>query len=311
MTSRKHFVCRALNMALLPFGVRLEQTPAPCTLGDLCAMLPGIGFDGAIFWQPVYSDWMVRRQDRLRILSVHHELRFTAEKEGLRLRFDDLQFRIMGHDELLILHEVFHKREYSLELGNRPHVVADFGMNVGIASLFFARQSAVTAVYGYEPFGSTYNLALQNISMNPECGHKIIPHQFGLGRESSRMICKYNALNRGLMGNMADHSRHQWLKTFSTEEIEIRPASVEIQRIKNEHPSDLLILKCDVEGAEKEIVRDLSETDTWRLVNMVVMEWHYESPDLIVRQFTDMGYVVSVHGGETADTWNVTAIRCP
>jgi FkbM family methyltransferase len=51
--------------------------------------------------------------------------------------------------------------------------------------------------------------------------------------------------------------------------------TIRLSRLLNEiGPADWIILKLDIEGAEYEVVKDLIETDSIRLVNEIHIEWH-------------------------------------
>ena len=77
--------------------------------------------------------------------------------------------------EKIITKEVFYKERYNWGGRNDRYVVFDIGMNVGIASLFFAQRNDVECVYGFEPFPVTYQRALENISLNVKLMKKIVP----------------------------------------------------------------------------------------------------------------------------------------
>src|SRR5688500_18445198 len=71
----------------------------------------------------------------------------------LFLCFADLKLEITSRSELYIINEVYFERCYHflLPYNEMVHVI-DIGMNVGIASLFFAGLAQVKQVHSYEPF---------------------------------------------------------------------------------------------------------------------------------------------------------------
>ena len=62
-------------------------------------------------------------------------------------------------------------------------IVIDIGMNVGIASLFFATLPHVEKVYAFEPFKAPYLRAMDNFKLNPALSAKIQAYNFGLSNK--------------------------------------------------------------------------------------------------------------------------------
>ncbi len=72
-------------------------------------------------------------------------------------------------------------------------------MNVATTSLFFSSKKNVEKIYSYELFPATYENALKNIKAN-SFGHKILPHQYGLGKEDAKRVLPYSTKQKGRMG---------------------------------------------------------------------------------------------------------------
>jgi hypothetical protein len=87
-------------------------------------------------------------------------------------------------DNFYVVQELFAEGVYSIHLNTEKIVVCDIGMNVGIASLYFAGVNNVTKVYSYEPFPETYQRALANFSLNPLLKDKILPRNEGVAGDT-------------------------------------------------------------------------------------------------------------------------------
>ena len=64
---------------------------------------------------------------------------FVVEVEGLT-------FKVASLSNMAVLYEIFIEKIYSIDTTEKELVVIDIGMNVGVASLFFASQSYVNKV---------------------------------------------------------------------------------------------------------------------------------------------------------------------
>ena len=104
--------------------------------------------------------------------------------------------------EKTITYEVFenHVYKYGGILGDQ--IVIDVGMNVGIASLYFAQNESVKEVYSFEPFHQTFIRAMENINLNcDEIREKIHPFEFGLSNSDKMVPAIWDEDNLG--GNRA------------------------------------------------------------------------------------------------------------
>jgi hypothetical protein len=102
---------------------------------------------------------------------------YFGKKDGhLMATVDGIQFRIDHDGSLFILDEIFAERLYDLRV-NEDLVAVDVGMNVGVASLFFAslpnvKQFTDTAA------AETLEQAKTNFSLNPNLRSKNHPGTF-------------------------------------------------------------------------------------------------------------------------------------
>ena len=100
------------------------------------------------------------------------ELKIEEEGCGFLMSFENLKLYIESPEELFILNEVFIDADYNF-LANEKTIVFDIGMNIGIASIFFANKINVSKVYGFEPVEETYKQAIKNLEYNPKLKDKI------------------------------------------------------------------------------------------------------------------------------------------
>ncbi len=164
-----------------------------------------------------------------------------------------------------ILREVFAQHIYFIHpkyLKTQDYAVFDFGMNRGYASLYFASQPWCKTVHGFELNEYTFALAQENVALNPGLAQNITLHNYGLGNKDEQLDCYYLPHRDGICTTSYD-----FLKDYAPEELDkvvkkeihIQKVSSVMQRILNTmEPRQRIVLKIDVEGAEYDILADLT-----------------------------------------------------
>jgi len=164
-------------------------------------------------------------------------------------------------------------------------VVIDIGMNVGIVSLYFAMRDDVVRVYGYEPVPATYRKALFNFRLNAAYADKITPHNCGLGAAKKSVTMRFKEWHSGSASMV---STVDWNRAYGPNgsasmvshrsgepiAIEVLDAAAEIGDIISRHRDQRIVIKCDTEGAEKEIFARLDDAGVLARVDIIVMEYH-------------------------------------
>ena len=182
--------------------------------------------------------------------------------------FDELKIEITSKSELYILNEIYFEKCYQFWLpSSDPVHVVDIGMNVGIASLFFAGLSGVKQVHSYEPFEPSFRQALINFEMNSATATKIRMHNFGLGINECQVPAFHDTENSGVSTTINDPAR-------SNQMVSIKSAQNVLNTLFLNNGSDDFILKLDTEGAEYEIFQSLFETQLSEQVKGFMIEWH-------------------------------------
>jgi len=234
-------------------------------------------------------------------LRDHCKASFRIDENGqLVADIGGIHALLSNSGDLMTLEDVFLRNEYDMTLTG-PSVIVDVGMNVGFATLFFARDRNAV-VFGYEPFGTTYKQALKNLDLNNELKGRIRPNQYGLAGSTRKMDVPYSfELNRsaGIFGLSKDATPRGFrARDEIMEQIQLIDATEEIRRIRSKFPSHDMILKLDCEGAEYEIVDSLYRSGELRGIKALLVEWHLRRPDNnpedIVRKCEASGFIVGL-----------------
>ena len=166
------------------------------------------------------------------------------------------------------------------------YIVLDIGLNIGIASLYFANNPKVAHVYGFEPFPETFMQAQVNLTNNPALAAKVTPFNFGLGTENKEVAVHYN---KDLPGSMS--TIHDRFAEGELQQVSIKSVSEVLEPIFNRH-AEKVLCKMDCEGAELEILPALEASGLLRRIDALIMEWHYARPTALVDILERNGFTV-------------------
>jgi FkbM family methyltransferase len=196
-------------------------------------------------------------------------------------RIQGLNLHIRDTADLYLTDEIFRGHSYSIRLPENS-VVVDVGMNSGLAALDFARLSKVSAVYGFEPFPKTFEMAMRNFALNPLLSSKIHAVCGGLAVQDESRVVKYSSNLRAGMTTRGVPPTTFSLGEVSTETIQLFDIVACVSKIFTRHHNSSFILKMDCEGDEYDLIPRLHETGLLKEFQIVMMEYHHRSPDLLI-----------------------------
>lgn len=208
----------------------------------------------------------------------------------IEVSFEGLRIELTTLGDLMLVDEIFCQLQYSMTFAE-PTIVFDVGMNVGIASLFFARNENVSVI-GFEPFARTFEQARRNIDMNPSERSRIVAYNYGLAGSNCRMAARYSfECNR--LASTAISAR---IQGGQLEEVELRSIAEVITELNCVTLGTRLVLKLDCEGSEFEIIDALHSNDMLRIFSVILLEYHLEQDadqlERLVRQLEATGFTV-------------------
>ena len=208
-------------------------------------------------------------------------------KEHIRFDISDYA-KVCAHIGEILVNET-----YNLSCKD-DSVVIDIGMNRAIASLFFAAKETVKKIYAFEPFEPTLALAKKNLDLNPELNKKIRTFACGLGGKDTILEIPYSVNVSDCMSTTHTVSVK---RNVRTETVIVKDAAKMLAPIFEEDKNNRIIVKCDCEGAEFEILERLNEENLVGKMDAVLMEYHFKKPDRLVEILTENGFAVHVKYG--------------
>jgi FkbM family methyltransferase len=222
--------------------------------------------------------------------------------EGVRLSVSD-----KSEHPFYLIKEVFVKDDYNLIL-KKESILFDIGMNKAAVSLLFAVNNNIKKIYAYEPFKPTFESAKTNLELNPNLSGKIQAFNFGLGKNDKTLELPYIKQASGAMSTT--HNIRNVQNNVTKETVIIKDAAKVIHPVLEENKNKHVIMKCDCEGAEFDIFDRLNENDIFQKIDVVIMEYHFESPERLVDILADNGYAIQVKSGsKKTKTGYIYAVR--
>ena len=210
----------------------------------------------------------------------------SYSSDSLVLSLDGISINIQTAEELFICIAIL------VDRCNEFHsvcdtVVLDIGMNVGIASLFFASMPSISKVYAYEPFDPTFKQAQINFSHNIDLKEKIKSMKIGWGAKEQVLKVEYASENKARVGVHGS----QLIETgeLVIEEMQIKPAAELLNEVLLKEHEKQIVIKMDCEGAEFDIIKNLKQHDLLRAVDIWMIEWHEKEPYEIIETFKAIG----------------------
>ena len=197
----------------------------------------------------------------------------------------NLKIKSFSNNICFTAKSVLLNKEYDFSI-KEPFIMIDIGFNIGITSLNFAQNENIKKIYGFEPFVPTYKNAVENLDLNPLLSKKIQLYNYGLGKDEKVINVSYEKNKIGSMSTVVDRFKNT---SKNIEKVVIKSAAEELTKILEKH-SEKIFLKIDCEGAEHEIIPSLDEFGILKKIDVLIMEWHFISPEKILHILNKNGF---------------------
>lgn len=217
--------------------------------------------------------------------------KYVIEDNILLFTWDNFKVNISSASELFIINEIYVEKCYNFLLPEHSKAnIIDIGMNVGLASMFFASHLQVDKVFAFEPFKATFHLAHINFNLNPHLKSKIYAHNYGLAGRYSSVLAPFNSNNLGI--NSISYDNPRTAAANGVESIRICDVAAELDRIFKENQGGDFMIKIDTEGAEYPIFERLFQAKLDSRIIGFMLEWHYKGPNILEDKLVKEGFKV-------------------
>ncbi|HAF25827.1 MAG TPA: hypothetical protein DCG85_00785 [Lachnospiraceae bacterium] len=202
-----------------------------------------------------------------------------------------VRFTLKEYSDFFIFEEIYLKNTYHF-ITNKDCILFDIGLNIGLASIFFASKDYVKKIYSFEPFKPSFDRAVANIALNdPVIKDKINVYNYGLSDVDRRGCYTYLEGNPGIMRTEGGSNPAKIVDDHA-EEAELKEAGTELKKIIESDPNAEYVIKMDCEGAEYTIIPNLLKHDVLSHIRLIIMETHDEREDEIADLIAGQGFTV-------------------
>jgi FkbM family methyltransferase len=233
---------------------------------------------------------------------------YNSNDKVFYVDINGMNFKVSSLSNMVILYEIFIQRIYEISLNHDNVVVVDIGMNVGVASLYFANMNVVDAVYGYEPFPDTFNEALNNFSLNNNLANKIKP--FNIGVSSITCEKSISLFDSGILSASTLNNNYNGVK-IADKQVSVKLMSINelLTNVYNKHPKSKILLKIDCEGEEYGIFEALETTNNLDNVDCILLEWHDKGIESLSAILKNKGFQYYHYPNESLNSGMFYAFR--
>lgn len=172
-----------------------------------------------------------------------------------------LDLRVTSAADLLVLEEVFIRRDYDVRLRRSPNTILDLGANFGASVAFFAARFPHSTILAFEPAARTFEQLQQNTRRlaNVRVFREAVA---GVTGEATLHSAPARSAGASLMPR-EKNTQTESVPTISLDEL-----------LEREHLDWVDLVKFDVEGSEVELFRNSKRRQR---IGELIGEYH---PDL-------------------------------
>jgi FkbM family methyltransferase len=189
-----------------------------------------------------------------------------------------------------VFKEVFINEEYRIENLSTSPLIVDCGSNIGTSLLYFKKLYPESKIIGFEANPIVYSLLEQNITYQELSNVEI--HPVALFDKETELIFYTGSSNQNLMGSL-------FKKRGGANEVNVKTKLLSQFLL----PYDKVdVVKIDVEGAEWNVLTDLTSSNSLQKVQNFLIEYHLNMPgeqgklSQFIKIFEDHGYKYSIKG---------------
>ncbi len=269
---------------------------------------PALGLD----LDPVRHEAIFRQMKPYAAMAESGLARFEMENDVPVLVAGPVRVALDRRDKVDIIAEVFGEGVYDVSLG-RDALALDIGMNMGLASLYFAGVKGWETV-GFEPFPPTYAAARAHIEAS-HLAHRIETREVGLSDADGEAEIPYDPNWTGRNGLFYAET---YGEAHGTQTIRLVDAARVVREMRERAGDRALVVKMDCEGAEYAIFDRLAAEGLLGAIDAIVLEYHDfvkdRDPREIERLLIDAGFAVlfpRARARTTSLMWGVRLLQQP
>src|SRR3989344_5102092 len=174
-------------------------------------------------------------------------------------------FKIFFYDYetfVALFESIFIEHEYYFKSNKQSPRIIDLGSNIGLTVLYFKILYPKSEIQAFEPDPQTFEVLKKNVRINKIRNVKLF--DIALSRKKGDAYFYIDSKNPGSLMMSLNKKR------FGRNRIKVKT-----DLLSNYIPKQLDLLKMDVEGAEEQIIIEISITKALRKIKYMIFEYHH------------------------------------
>ena len=207
-----------------------------------------------------------------------HEKGYWCYEDGIITTPNNIKFYIKEFNPL-IFSETFLGDIHFSDFNLNRKIVVQAGGFIGDTALYYASRGAI--IYSFEPDINSYNLALENIKLNPELSKNIVMKNYAVGNDGE--------IDFPINPNGSGASSAYNLESKKTIKVKSVSLSTILNKFSIENP---FLLDLDIKGKEFEIIND----EYISKFEMVRIEYSTQIANKVIGSRNDIIYKLREYG---------------
>lgn len=166
----------------------------------------------------------------------------------------------------LLCDEIFNKEIYKTKLTSKSPIIFDLGAHIGLATIYFKEKYPNSHVYSFEPNPNIFPILEENITFNRF--EDVSLFNIALGNKEEERTFYIDNTGKNCFST-SGFNKNAWNGKQSTVRIKVKT-----DKLSKYITQPIDLLKVDIEGAETEVLKELSESKKLELVKKIIIEYH-------------------------------------
>ena len=190
----------------------------------------------------------------------------TLKKEKImNYKINTFEYNTIRH----LFEEIFLRNEYFFKDKNKKKIIFDCGANIGLSTIFFKWLYPESEIYAFEPDNRSFELLKKNIQQNNLKNVHLINK--AITGQEGKVDFYYNIYSPG---SLVMSTKKERLKDNKHKK---KVDSIQLSKfIKKEKISRINYAKIDIEGSEKELIKDLEKNKCLKIIDKYNIEYHHK-----------------------------------
>ena len=167
---------------------------------------------------------------------------------------------------LTLKDELFNKEIYKIDLKKDNPVIFDLGAHIGLATLYFKSIYPKAYITCFEPNPNVIAILKENILMNNLSNIDV--KEIALGKKDCKRELYIDSSGYGAFST-GSFRKNAWDGSQKSKSI-----VVVVEKLSKYVDSEIDLVKMDIEGNEKEVLKELDLSGCFRMINNLIIEYH-------------------------------------